>query len=212
MKKPLRSVVVEYKGGRRTRKMNKPNALWGNIDLKAIAEDVQEDISLPGNKTAFGANTRDNAAVPMEEEAASQVPAAPPPPSPVASAPRILETISTPSPEVLPTTPTRSDREDTAKSSSPPIQSGKQTSSREERLVPKRRRKSAAPRPVNKAEPQQPATTLFTPLATTVSIGDEIEALEAENAALKRQLMEKLRSENAQLAKMLMRFSQRRQS
>ena len=211
MKKPLRGVVVEYKGSRRTRKMNKPNALWGNIDLKAIAEDVQEDISLLGNQAAFEVNTSDNAAVPTEE-AASQVPPADSLPSPGASAPRILETISTPLPEVLPTTPTSGDREYTAKSSSPPIQSGKQTSSREERLVPKRRRKSAAPRPVNKAEPQQPATTLFTPLATTVSIGDEIEALEAENAALKRQLMEKLRSENAQLAKMLIRFSQRRQS
>jgi len=222
MKKRLRGVVVEYKGGRHARKMNKPNALWGNIDLKTMAEGMQEDISLPGNTAAFGINARDNAAVPTEEAAASQVPPAGSLPSPPASAPRILETVSTPSPvqlpEVLPATPaepvvsatrpTIRNLEDTIKPSPTATPSDEQMSRRAERSAPKWKRKSAAPRPVSKAHTEQPATTALTPLVTTVSVNDEIDALEAANLALKLQLIKHLHHENTQLAEMLERVKQ----
>lgn len=221
MKKRLRGVVVEYKGGRHARKVNKPNALWGNIDLKAIAEGVQEDTSLPGNMPAFGINARDNAAAPVDG-AASQVSPAGPLPSPAAFAPRILETVSTPLPVQLPvvlpatpaepvvsaTSPTIRILEDTGKPSPTATPSDEQMSGRAERSVPKRKRESASPRPVRKVDTEQPATTALTPLVTTVSVNDEIDALEAENLGLKLQLIKQLHHENTQLAEMLERVKQ----
>ncbi|NKC04748.1 hypothetical protein HED55_20690 [Ochrobactrum haematophilum] len=44
MKNPIRNVVVEYKN-RRARKSG--NALWGNLDLKSIAREVEEDTKAP---------------------------------------------------------------------------------------------------------------------------------------------------------------------
>ncbi|MEL4073549.1 hypothetical protein WKW50_26040, partial [Ochrobactrum sp. GPK 3] len=44
MKNPIRNVVVEYKN-RRARKSG--NALWGNLDLKSIAREVEEDAKAP---------------------------------------------------------------------------------------------------------------------------------------------------------------------
>lgn len=42
MKKIQRSFVVEYKSGRRKTDPNS-NSIWGNMDLKSVARDVQED-------------------------------------------------------------------------------------------------------------------------------------------------------------------------
>ena len=187
MKNPLRGVVVEYKGGRHARKRNKPNNLWGNIDLKAIAEGVQDDVSLPSNQVASEINASD--AAPVDEVAAYEEPLAPAP------APRILEVVSQPLTvsalsEILPAKPT-------------------------EPVPPKHQPKIVSqPRRARKSQPEQApiVADTVTPRAEAIHIGDEIETLEAENAALKRQLMEKLRSENAQLAKMLIRFGRRRQS
>ena len=192
MKKPLRGVVVEYKGGRHARKMNKSNALWGNIDLKAIAEDVQEDIGLPMDPATLNTNAPERTAAPVDGVAASEEhPAEPLAPVP---APRILEAISRPLTvaalsEMLPAKPIEA------------------SASRQKPKTVSRRR-------VKEIQTEQApiVADTVTPRAEAIHIGGEIEVLEAENAALKRQLMEKLRSENAQLAKMLIRFGRRRQS
>lgn len=60
MKNPNRNVIVEYKN-RRTRKTR--NSLWGNLDLKLIAQSVGEDTSLqsapvmPPESTPIGPDT-----------------------------------------------------------------------------------------------------------------------------------------------------------
>ncbi|WP_312407871.1 hypothetical protein [Rhizobium sp.] len=41
MKKPQRSFVVEYKSGRRKADSKAPSSIWGNLDLKSVARDVE---------------------------------------------------------------------------------------------------------------------------------------------------------------------------
>lgn len=41
MKKPQRSFVIEYKSGRRRSGAKQPNSIWGNLDLKSVARDVE---------------------------------------------------------------------------------------------------------------------------------------------------------------------------
>ena len=41
MKKPQRSFVVEYKSGRRKLDSKAPSSIWGNLDLKSVARDVE---------------------------------------------------------------------------------------------------------------------------------------------------------------------------
>ncbi|MGF9566895.1 hypothetical protein AAIH70_25650 [Neorhizobium sp. BT27B] len=57
MKKPLRSFVVEYKSGRRKVESKAPSSIWGNLDLKSVARDVevalvQSEPSKPGKASA----------------------------------------------------------------------------------------------------------------------------------------------------------------
>lgn len=41
MKKPQRNFVVEYKSGRRKSDVKSPSSIWGNLDLKSVARDVE---------------------------------------------------------------------------------------------------------------------------------------------------------------------------
>lgn len=41
MKKPQRSFVIEYKSGRRSSAVKQPSSIWGNLDLKSVARDVE---------------------------------------------------------------------------------------------------------------------------------------------------------------------------
>src|SRR5690606_19594960 len=75
MKNPLQGVIVEYKGGRRARKMNKPNALWGDIDLKAIAHKVGEEATLHADEAAPDVN--------VSQTAPATLTAEPPPAEPI---------------------------------------------------------------------------------------------------------------------------------
>ncbi|MQY45816.1 hypothetical protein GAO09_07055 [Rhizobiales bacterium RZME27] len=57
MKKPQRSFVVEYKSGRRKLDSKAPSSIWGNLDLKSVARDVevvlvQSEPSKPGETSA----------------------------------------------------------------------------------------------------------------------------------------------------------------
>lgn len=51
MRKIQRSFAVEYRSSRR-RPEKKPSSIWGDVDLKAIAQDVQEEATSPGKANA----------------------------------------------------------------------------------------------------------------------------------------------------------------
>lgn len=170
MKNPLRSVIVEYKG-RRSRKMRKPNAIWGDLDLKAVARQVEEDI-LPVEIS-----------IPKTRSSQTILPAVKEVP-PAESVPNIeVPTIVTPKTLDTPSVPEPSFTE--------------QLDGETEPL------KSTPKRKARRAHEQPP----IVPASHEISItNDELNALEAENAELKRQLMLRLQRENAQLAQMLARI------
>ncbi|QRM47487.1 hypothetical protein [Rhizobium sp. BG4] len=43
MKRAHKNLIVEYKGGNR-RSADKPTSIWGNLDLKSISEDVENEL------------------------------------------------------------------------------------------------------------------------------------------------------------------------
>ncbi|PWL16573.1 hypothetical protein DKP76_16495 [Falsochrobactrum shanghaiense] len=185
MKNPLQGVIVEYKGGRRARSGNKPNALWGNIDLKAIAREVEEDPTTPGEKVVSEITVSETAPVTLTAE----LPPAEPVPASV-EAPPITIAEDTAKPATVDTLPAMPSSNPAARYASEPKQ----------RAVRTRRAK--------KPRVEQPIDLPAIPLSVAVPTGDEIEALQAENTALKHQLIEKLRHENNQLTKMLARVNQ----
>ncbi len=48
MKKPQRSFVVEYKSARRRSDSKAPSSIWGNLDLKSVARDVETALPVQG--------------------------------------------------------------------------------------------------------------------------------------------------------------------
>jgi hypothetical protein len=48
MKKPQRSFVVEYKTGRRKVDSKAPSSIWGSLDLKSVAGDIETDLPVQG--------------------------------------------------------------------------------------------------------------------------------------------------------------------
>jgi hypothetical protein len=59
MKKVQRSFAVEYRSGRR--KLNsKPNSIWGNVDLKSVSQDLQDE-ALPFLAATSQVNSSDTA-------------------------------------------------------------------------------------------------------------------------------------------------------
>lgn len=51
MKKPQRNFVIEYKSGRRKADVKAPSSIWGSLDLKSVARDVETVLppQLPGD-------------------------------------------------------------------------------------------------------------------------------------------------------------------
>ncbi|MDH7787304.1 hypothetical protein QBD01_003331 [Ochrobactrum sp. 19YEA23] len=178
MKNPIRNVVVEYKN-RRARKGG--NSLWGNLDLKSIARDVEEDSKAPAPVEPTQPAISETSSQPAAKilEPTPQVEAVVEPKIVVADTP---ETIAAET-EVAP--------QETQK----PAAAKATTSSARTRkkLNAPRRLQTLADKPV-KVKPVPKAT---------VDILDELAALEAENVALKRQLAEKLSIENKRMRKML---------
>lgn len=183
MKNPLQGVIVEYKGARRARNMTKPNALWGNIDLKTIAREVESDSRLTGNETVSEVE-------PSDATTAVLTMASPAEPVPSVADPASVAAKDATKPSETDPLPARH----LSEKSKPSRSGGKRETVR-------------APR-VKKTSVKQQAVVAALPLPVAVPIGDEIIALEAENAALKHQLIEKLRRENAQLIHMLKRVNQ----
>ncbi len=181
MKNPIRNVVVEYKN-RRARKSG--NALWGNLDLKSIAREVEEDTKAPTSAdqgTAPISQTDNEPAAPIHAQA-PQVEAKTEPKILIADIPEPVATkasIASPEPEAPVTAE--------AIVSSAPVK---------KKVNVRSRLKPIADKPV-KAKPAPKAVA---------DILDELAELEAENTALKRRLAEKLNTENQQMRKMLVRI------
>ncbi|WP_143132869.1 hypothetical protein [Brucella cytisi] len=180
MKNPNRHVVVEYKN-RRSRKAT--NALWGTMDLKSIASDIESE--LPPSSDA-------PAQLDVLTDTASHAVARAPEPELQAD----TEEVTASGQNVLPgsqndfpgdqghTGPDAPERPDEAISPS-------ETTSRKP-LTKKRRNRDRA------------ETTIQSDILR------ELATLEKENAELKQELIISLRAENDQLKLMLLRLAKRR--
>ncbi len=193
MKKPQRSFVIEYKYGRRNFAVKQPSSIWGNLDLKSVARDVET--VLPAERSdaeGSGANlvsrpqatatpadisarsgVKDNA-VRIDRHAQGD-----------AFAPRLVSELK-PSAETeelnksLPAQPTKSKTESLV---SPRKISGKSQQSTKKIL--------RSPKPV-------------LPTHVTDELSDLLQ-LEEENRQLKRRLVARLRAENSWLRERLLR-------
>ncbi|MBN9047618.1 MAG: hypothetical protein J0H18_18425 [Rhizobiales bacterium] len=177
MKHPLRSVIVEYKG-RRSRNTNKPNALWGDLDLKAIAREVKEEI-LPRDM-----------AVP-EITSSDAIPGTVKEVSPAELAPSVDATmIDVHRDKARPSSAT----EPVQKLADMEIGASKTIRKQSVRPTRRLRKSGIGTSPIVSTSPHAMSPT-----------DGELDALETENAELKRRLASHLRRENAQLARMLAR-------
>ena len=187
MKNPIRNVVVEYKN-KRARKG--PASLWGNLDLKSIARQVKAD----GVQSPVEAQARPDLPKPIERKtgittikAVSQME---PVIAKVEDAPRerkLSDSDASVPEEVL----AAMEELQTANMAGNAVVREKKPSVRRRMKKSVLFKREAANRIV--AEPD---------------IQAELTALEVENADLKRDLAARLRMENRQLHKMLLRLEQ----
>ena len=218
MKKVQRNFAVEYKDGRRKTDV-KPNSIWGSVDLKSVARDVEESAMpfLPDSVTA-DTSTVDVSSPKMNRilptltppEAASQtaadtqeiIMADDTDTIANAEAPAIVETPVEPKKERKPRAKKAASEVPATDITAEPAggldgisgqKKGRKTKVIEGAAVAKRAYVKRAPKT------GEPATVVS-------SAGDEMAdllQLEEENQRLRKLLAEKLRSENADLRKKL---------
>lgn len=184
MKNPVRNVVVEYKN-KRARKGNA--SLWGNLDLKSIAREVEAD----------------TLQAPMDVRAEADLPALPDNKARVNN-PNVV-------PQIVTATAAIEDvgkpfvvdalEPERAMMEPSPVQKPEVT---EEIGVKQKTRTSG--RGVRKGVSQKTRTA--TRLVATTDIRAELSFLEQENGSLKHELIAKLRTENENLSAMLERVEQ----
>jgi len=175
-----RGFVVEYKSSRRQPK-EAAKSIWGNTDLRAISRAVADDMEVP------------LAPVPRKESPTvldpSQVPAQD----------RLRDTF----PAAFPV-PERLDATQASEAVSEPV-----IALTVSETIPKAnvKRKPRRQKPVNSVHSKQATPDNEAQTAVSVDHFDELAALELDNRHLKKLLVEKLRIENRQLARMLERFA-----
>lgn len=217
MKKVQRSFAVEYRSGRR--KVNSdPTSIWGDMDLKAVAQDLQDDAIpfMPGvpkessSENALIAEAQPSAllTLPMEQETnapalqenrmADENDTMTDADTPAAAAPDVVKKQRKPrarkaAPETI-----------SAEVSAQPAAASTAAADK-----PKRRRKAKADQgatsakraPVRRAPKIVQAATA--PSAAAVDEFADLLQLEEENQRLRKLLADKLRAENADLRKRL---------
>ncbi|TCQ73059.1 hypothetical protein EDF68_11923 [Ochrobactrum sp. BH3] len=188
MKNPNRNVVVEYKN-KRARKG--PASLWGNLDLKSIARQVEVDVP----QSPVDAQVEPDLSQPIERKAETTTINAMSRAEPVIK--QVEEALS--KPELLNIDASKLEE---AASTMEEMQT---TNTAGNAAV--REKKPSVRRRVKKTVLQKRETT--NPLVAEPDIQAELSALEIENAYLKRELAAKLSTENRQLLKMLRRLEQR---
>lgn len=214
MKKIQRSFVIEYKSGRKKADL-KSNSIWGNMDLKSVARDVQEEAMpfLPQDRAAGSdaSLTKENGNEPLLTPSNSH--------SKTATATQEATmaddnttTISNDAPAPLvPTDAPKKQRKPRAKKAAPeaaaadvaaePAAAGKRA-----KQVRGRKPKAAEAAISAKAPAKRAAKAIASPAAVPVDAADEMAdllQLEEENQRLRKLLAEKLRAENADLRKRL---------
>jgi hypothetical protein len=187
MKNPIRNVVVEYKN-KRARKGS--SSLWGSLDLKSIARQVEAD----GVQSPVEAQARSDLPKPIERKTEITT----------------IKAVSQMEPVIAKVEDAPRERKFSDSDASVPgevlaameeLQTAKMAGNavvREKKLSVRRRMKKSV---------------LFKREATNRIVAEpdiqaELSALEIENADLKRHLAARLRLENGQLHKMLLRLKQ----
>ncbi|WP_235920583.1 hypothetical protein [Brucella tritici] len=181
MKNPVRNVVVEYKN-KRARKGNV--SLWGDLDLKSIARQVEADTpqaTMDACAEFDLPEPRDNRTEVIDPNVVQK------------TAPSIETIEAKREPSVVDVA-----EPERAIIVSDPVQ-------KLETVV--RRKNRSVLRGVKKAVSQKTKTATCS--VATMDICAELLYLEQENASLKRELIAKLRAENANLCAMLERAEQR---
>ncbi len=216
VKKVQRSFAVEYRSGRRKLNSN-PNSIWGDMDLKSVAQDLQDEampfvpetseVGSPGMSFAGEQQAAALLTPPIEQET---------------NASALQETImadenNTMTDADMPTVAApapKKERKPRAKKAAPEtasaaISAQPAAASSAAAVKPKRGRKaksdegaaSAKRAPVKRAPKAVQAATA--PSVAAVDEFADLLQLEEENQRLRKQLAEKLRAENADLRKRL---------
>lgn len=213
MKKIQRSFAVEYKSGRR-KTGPKSNSIWGNMDLKSVAQDVQEEAmpflpseprtgssvvqaSLPGADQArplltLPVGQQTTASVEQEIAMADENDVTRDADAPAAAAPDVLKR-------------PRKPRANKRSTGSPPERatvSGAAAGKKRGRKARSDEDTSSVERPSLKRGRQGGQAAIAVPTAAIDEMMDLLQ-LEEENQRLRKLLAEKLRSENADLRKRL---------
>jgi hypothetical protein len=190
VKRTQRSFAVEYKSGRRKNDA-KPNSIWGNMDLKSVARDVEEE-AMPFLPKSLEADELDPDMSAPEEN----------PPSPILTPP-----VATPT--SAEETPAAQKKQRKPRAKKTVLATAAETASGGIDGRKRRGRKvSVSEGPVAAKRRAPKVTPEVDQIAEEVaaSAGDEMAdllQLEAENQKLRKLLAEKLRAENADLRKKL---------
>ncbi|CAN7739956.1 transcriptional regulator [Rhizobium leguminosarum] len=217
MKKVQRSFAVEYKSGRR--KLNsKPNSIWGDTDLKSVAQDMQDEampfmsLAPQARSTEMLVSEEEQAGplltLPIEQETnasalqetimADEKVTTTNADRPAAAAPDVPKKVRKPrAKNAVPETASAAVSLQPAAASG--AKAGKQTRGR--KAKPDEGTTSAKRAPVKRA-PKAVSVAAAPSVAAVDEIADLLQ-LEEENQRLRKLLAEKLRAENADLRKRL---------
>ena len=187
MKNPIRNVVVEYKN-KRARKG--PASLWGNLDLKSIARQVEADVP----QSPKEAQVQPDLSKPIERKAETTTINA------MSRAEPVTATVEEVSREPELSNSDASKLEEAAST----IEEMQTANMAGNAAVTDK--KPTVRRPVRKPVPQKQEAE--NRVVAEPDIQAELSALEIENADLKRELAARLGTENRQLLKMLRRLEQ----
>lgn len=188
MKNPIRNVVVEYKN-KRARKG--PASLWGNLDLKSIARQVEADAP----QSPVEAVVEPALSQPIERKAETTTINAMSRAEPVTA--KVEGALN--EPELL--------NIDASKLEEAASQIEEMQTANTARNAAVREEKPFVRGRVKKTVPQKRETA--NRVVAEPDIQAELSALEIENADLKRELAARLSTENRQLLKMLRQLEQR---
>ncbi|WP_105429537.1 MULTISPECIES: transcriptional regulator [Neorhizobium] len=216
MKKVQRSFAVEYRSGRRKLNSN-PNSIWGDVDLKSVAQDLQDE-AMPFLAETSQVNSPGMSFAGEQQAAALLTPSI----EQETNAAALQETImaddmntmtDAETPTVAAPAP-KKERKPRAKkaaaeTASAAVSAQPAAASNAAAVKPKRGRKarsdegapSAKRAPVKRAAKAVQAATA--PSVAAVDEFADLLQLEDENQRLRKQLAEKLRAENADLRKRL---------
>ncbi len=219
MKKVQRSFVIEYKSGRR-KTDPKSNSIWGNMDLKSVARDVQEDaIPLLTRREQIGTSDSEVSLPEVKWTGPLLTPAIGRPTTATATQEVADENDTTtnndaPASVVAAIDAPKKQRKPRAKKAAPETASvevaaeptASTTAGKRGKQTRGRRPKSNGDASSAKSTPVRRAPKAVQPSAAPVAAIDEMAdllQLEEENQRLRKLLAEKLRAENADLRKRL---------